>query len=254
MVNTPLEPAARAVHAAARSLFFTAKCYQLARQQLAGKCGLEVGGPSFLFDTTLPVYRHIQALDNCVFAEVTHWEGARAAGQTFRFDSGKRTGNNFVTEGVRLEGIGDDRYDFVLASHCLEHIANPIKALHNWKRVLRPGGGLLLVLPDVHRSFEYRRPLTTLCHLVEDYARDVGEQDMTHVREFLEMRDYRKFPVPDLTQYQELCWDNYRHRLVHHHTFDLPSALRMVNHSARLKVLSAERLRPNHLIVFSQKQ
>jgi SAM-dependent methyltransferase len=253
VVNTPLEPAARALHAAATNLLFTAKCYPLVRRHLGGKRGLEIGGPSFLFDTYLPVYRHIQALDNCVFAEVTHWEGARAAGETFRFDSGKRTGNNFITEGATLEGIGDERYDFVLSSHCLEHLANPIKALHHWKRVLKPKGFLLLVLPDKHRTFDYRRPITPLEHLVEDYARDTSEHDMSHVEEFVTLWDYQKYPIASsIEAHRERYKDNYHQRLLHHHVFDLRSAIALVDH-CRFKVVSAERLRPNHLILFTQK-
>ena len=252
-MNTPLERPARAIRAAARKLFFTAKCYPLARRNLSGKYGVEIGGPSYLFDTDLPIYRHIQALDNCVFAEVTHWEGARAAGETFRFDGGKRTGNNFITEGATLGGIADGKYDFLLSSHCLEHLANPIKALHNWKRVLKPEGFLLLVLPDKHRTFDYRRPITPLEHLLDDYARDTSEHDMSHVEEFVTLWDYKKYPIANsVEEHRERYRDNYHQRLLHHHVFDLRSAVALVGHTG-FTVLSAERLRPNHLILFAQK-
>lgn len=250
LVDTPLETAARKIHAAVKRLFFTANCYPLARERLAGKYGLEIGGPSYIFDTSLPVYRHVQALDNCVFAEVTHWEGTRTAGATFRFDSGKRTGTNFITEGATLDGMDDAKYDFVLSSHNLEHLANPVKALQNWKRVMTPGGFLLLVLPDKHRTFDHRRPVTALDHLFDDYTRDVGEDDMTHVEEFVTLRDYSRRPIPN--SMERACYrDNYHYRLVHHHVFDLPSAVKLLD-SCEFKVLSAERLRPNHLIFFAQ--
>ena len=158
VLHTPLEPVARKVYGIAKGVLRRARCYPLVRKHLSGKSGLEVGGPSDVFETNLPIYRHIRSLDNCVFAEVTHWEGARASGATFQFDQGKRTGNNFITEGSALDGIADAIYDFVLSSHNLEHIANPIKALNNWKRVLKPRGLLLLVLPDKHRTFDYRLP------------------------------------------------------------------------------------------------
>ena len=253
VVNTPVEPVVRKMYSVVRALFRTAKCYPLARGYLAGKSGLEIGGPSFVFESALPVYRHIQFLDNCVFAEVTHWEGARGAGETFRFDSGKRTGNNFITEGATLDGIGDGQYDVVLSSHCLEHIANPLKALKNWKRVLKAGGFLLLVLPDKHRTFDYRRPVTPLAHLVDDYARNTGETDMSHVEEFVTLWNYRKYPIARSVDEHRLRYkDNYHKRLLHHHVFDLKSAVAMVSHSG-FRILSSERLRPNHLIVLAQK-
>lgn len=42
----------------------------------------------------------------------------------------------------------DASYDFVHSAHCLEHVRDPLEALLNWWRVLRPGGHLLLSLPD----------------------------------------------------------------------------------------------------------
>ncbi|MCU1332887.1 MAG: class SAM-dependent methyltransferase [Candidatus Angelobacter sp.] len=253
VANTPLEPFARRLHSFVRNKVFRAYCYPLVRDHLRAKCGVEIGGPSHVFDTNLPVYRHIHSLDNCVFAEVTHWEGPRASGATFHFDQGKRTGNNFITEGSTLEGIGDFTYDFVLSSHNLEHIANPVKALQNWKRVLKPRGFLLLVLPDKHRTFDYRRPVTTLDHLYEDYARDTGEDDMTHVEEFVTLWDYKKFPIANsIAEHRERYRSNHQQRLVHHHVFELKSAIDLVTHSG-WHVLAAEKLRPNHLILFLQK-
>lgn len=253
VLHTPLEPVARKVYAFAKGVVRRAKFYPLVRKHLSGKSGLEVGGPSDVFETNLPIYRDIQSLDNCVFAEVTHWEGARASGATFHFDQGKRTGNNFITEGSALEGIADATYDFVLSSHNLEHMANPIKALNNWKRVLKPRGFLLLVLPDKHRTFDYRRPVTTLEHMREDFARDMGEDDMTHVEEFVTFWDYKKYPIAtSIAEHRERYRNNYQQRLLHHHVFDLTSAIHLVA-DCGWQVLAAERSRPNHLILFLQK-
>jgi SAM-dependent methyltransferase len=43
---------------------------------------------------------------------------------------------------------GDATYDFVHSSHCLEHLADPRAGLANWFRVLRPGGHLVVTVPD----------------------------------------------------------------------------------------------------------
>lgn len=42
----------------------------------------------------------------------------------------------------------DAQYDFVHSSHCLEHMRNPEIALANWFRILKPGGHLIVVVPD----------------------------------------------------------------------------------------------------------
>ena len=47
-----------------------------------------------------------------------------------------------------LHGLSDDSFDFVYSSHCLEHMQNPVVALENWLRVLKPGGYLIVSIPD----------------------------------------------------------------------------------------------------------
>jgi SAM-dependent methyltransferase len=47
-----------------------------------------------------------------------------------------------------LKSIPDETYDFVVSSHCLEHIVDPYVALRNWLRVLKPGGHLVVLIPD----------------------------------------------------------------------------------------------------------
>lgn len=42
----------------------------------------------------------------------------------------------------------DDRFDFLHSSHCLEHLRDPFEALPNWVRVVRPGGHLVVLVPD----------------------------------------------------------------------------------------------------------
>ncbi len=47
-----------------------------------------------------------------------------------------------------LNGLEDSLFDFVYSSHTLEHVADASMALRNWYRVVRPGGYLLLFVPD----------------------------------------------------------------------------------------------------------
>jgi SAM-dependent methyltransferase len=47
-----------------------------------------------------------------------------------------------------LHGVADNSFDFVHSSHCLEHMVEPFIALGNWIRVLKPGGHLILLVPD----------------------------------------------------------------------------------------------------------
>jgi SAM-dependent methyltransferase len=47
-----------------------------------------------------------------------------------------------------LIGVPNDRYDFLPASHCLEHLVDVFEALQNWTRVVKPGGHLIITVPD----------------------------------------------------------------------------------------------------------
>jgi SAM-dependent methyltransferase len=47
-----------------------------------------------------------------------------------------------------MAGEADESYDFVLSSHCLEHLHDPFVGILNWFRLLRPGGHLVVTIPD----------------------------------------------------------------------------------------------------------
>ncbi len=47
-----------------------------------------------------------------------------------------------------MHGVADNTFDFVHSSHCLEHMRNPVKALSNWIRICKPGGHLVITIPE----------------------------------------------------------------------------------------------------------
>jgi SAM-dependent methyltransferase len=47
-----------------------------------------------------------------------------------------------------MQGVPDNIYDFVHSSHCLEHVHDPRTALANWTRIVKPGGFLIVTVPD----------------------------------------------------------------------------------------------------------
>jgi len=133
-----------------------------------------------------------------------------------------------VVEGTALE-IESGTYDCVIASHCLEHIANPIKALMEWKRVLRRQGFLLLILPHRDHTFDWRRPVTTLEHMRKDYQLQTEESDLTHLDEILALHDLSKDPggcTPE--QFRERSLNNAKLRAMHHHVFVPETAIEIL--------------------------
>jgi SAM-dependent methyltransferase len=47
-----------------------------------------------------------------------------------------------------LASVPDCSFDFLHSSHCLEHLVDPAVALEHWLRVLKPGGHLVVMIPD----------------------------------------------------------------------------------------------------------
>jgi SAM-dependent methyltransferase len=68
-----------------------------------------------------------------------------------------------------LSSFGDSSLDFVIANHLLEHLEDPIAALLEFERVLRPGGVVYLGLPDQRLTFDRGRELTSASHLLRDH-------------------------------------------------------------------------------------
>lgn len=194
-----------------------------------GKYGIEVGGPSKVFRTVLPLYEHVGGLDGVNFSTDTLWEGRITPGQNFDYGA-SRPGRQYVSEATELSEIATGHYDFLLSSNCLEHVANPIKALEEWKRVIKPGGGLVLVLPNQKSNFDHRRPVTPFGHLLEDFTSDVGEDDLTHLDEILRLHDLRRDPpAGNLAQFRERSLKNLQNRTLHHHVFDVEVIEQMLN-------------------------
>lgn len=52
-----------------------------------------------------------------------------------------------------LPMIKSDTAHIIVSRHSLEHLIDPVKALREWHRILRPEGKLVLVLPD-HGAFD----------------------------------------------------------------------------------------------------
>lgn len=91
---------------------------------------------------------------------------------------------DIVDDGERLASITDASQDFVIANHFLEHCQDPIGALQTIMRVLKPGGIAYLAVPDKRFTFDHRRPITTLDHLVRDHEEGPAWSRRAHYEEW----------------------------------------------------------------------
>ena len=225
------------------------------RARFRGKVGLEIGGPSANFGPRgfLPVYAVASCIDNCNFGHDTTWEGEVREGATFRFSSRKPPGRQYVAEATDLGRIADESYDFLLSSHAIEHSANPLRALFEWTRVVKPGGLLAIIIPHKDGTFDHRRPVTPLAHLIEDLESDVGEDDLTHLGEILALHDLTLDPGGgDLAAFEARSRRNLENRCLHQHVFDTASAVAMIDH-AGLEIEFVQTLTPHDIVVIARR-
>jgi SAM-dependent methyltransferase len=66
-------------------------------------------------------------------------------------------------------GIEDNSVDFVLSAQVIEHLLDPLGAIGNALRIIKPGGIFMFALPDMRYIFDAPRPVTSWTHLLEDF-------------------------------------------------------------------------------------
>ena len=199
------------------------------------------------------MYRYIAGLDNCVFSLETIWEGRRAEGLSYFYHHRKTKGFNFIREGTDLHGIADQRYDFVLSSHNLEHISNPVKALKEWIRVVKPDGAIIVLLPDYRRTFDHRRSPTPVKHMLDDFELGRDERDLTHLGEILELHDLSRDPAAgSREQFRQRSLQNFENRCLHHHVFDERNSQELFE-AIGLIVEVLELAKPHHIAILSRR-
>ena len=226
----------------------------LTRRLATGKRGLEIGGPSGMFAATgpVPVYPFVASLDNTNFSGVTVWQPAIEEGLTYRYAPGRPAGRQYLCDATDLGAIASASYDLLLSSHTLEHVANPLKALAEWGRVVTPGGTLVVVLPHRVGAFDHRRDVTPLAHMVDDFRRETKEDDLTHLEEILARHDLsRDPPAGDHEAFRRRSLENLHNRCLHHHVFDTRSAVALFD-QAGLQLLAVEAIAPNSILLVAE--
>jgi SAM-dependent methyltransferase len=219
------------------------------------KNAIEIGGPSKIFEDKgkiFPVYAELNSLDNCNYKESNFWSKIKE-GEKIRFNKRKEFGKQIVSDGSDLSKVQDASYELLLNSHVIEHLANPIKALHEWERVLKTNGILVMIVPHKDNTYDNKRPVTKFEHLVSDYEKNIREDDSTHFQEVIELHDLIKdTTVSGFTDHFERTHDNFNTRIVHHHVFDIELVVKLVDFIG-FKILGVQPVKPYHIFVIAEK-
>jgi SAM-dependent methyltransferase len=133
----------------------------------------------------------------------------------------------------------DSSLQYVATSHVLEHVANPLAALSEWFRVLCHDGIIYMVIPDIGKTFDHTRPLTTPEHMLADFRNQTTQIDGTHIDELVYGVDWSTFS-PDTRPHELIAVQDemasvYRRAIaagseinIHFHTFTSASAVALI--------------------------
>lgn len=232
--------------------------YKRIERAVSGGRGLEIGGPSPVFSPAAPngyippIYALAASIDNCNFATNTTWSQGEA-GRTFQYLPNREPGLQYIHDATALSSIGNETYDFLLASHILEHVANPLRALQEFHRVLKPKGVVLVLVPNRSHTFDHKRPYTSFAHLADDLAAGTDETDLTHLEEILVLHDLQRDPpagTPE--QFRARCMRNVENRCMHHHVFSMDLLEQMLRATHFRPLHSTDAWAP-HILVFGRK-
>lgn len=212
-------------------------------ERFVKKTGIEIGGPTKLFCN---IYDKCLVCDNVNFSASTVW----AENNTGDFEYGNKVlGRNIIADATDLHLIENEKYDFVLSSNNLEHIANPIKALEEFSRIVKKGGIIIVLAPRKERCFDHNREYTSFDHLLEDYKNNILEDDLTHLPEIIEKHDYSMDPAcGGKENFMERAKKNFENRCLHHHVFD-EGCLRKAFTYVGLEVIEFSPVSDNWLII-----
>jgi predicted SAM-dependent methyltransferase len=104
-------------------------------------------------------------------------------------------------------------FDYVIASHVVEHVPDFIGWLKEIRNVLKTGGILSLAVPDKRFTYDYYRQLTKPADLIEAY--------LTHSKKPSPKQIF-DYHAEFVRRKRDFAWrvNGFEHELVHEHTLD----------------------------------
>lgn len=217
------------------------------------KNGMEIGGPSHIFESggLLPIYESVHSMIFVDYNSITVWQKTREdilgrLKEKLRYEL-------VVSEASELKEIPEGSLDFILSSHVLEHLANPLKAVLRWKQLLHVGGYIIVIIPDARFMFDHRRAITTIDHFLEDYKDNIDEDDMTHISEIIKLHDQTMDKaVESRDNFIKRISNNKEYRTAHHHVF-IPNNVSELMLKAGLREVYLKNFLPFHIVGIYKK-
>lgn len=137
----------------------------LAHKYLDHLCGVEIGGAA----------HNPFNLPNCLNVDYT------ADHTVFREGEKILCNENMIVDVV---ANGDDLpwednvVDYVISSHVIEHFFDPVKAIKEWLRVVKPYGFVFIIAPKARALPGENRPVTTVEEIIGRHEGTVKPEDV----------------------------------------------------------------------------
>jgi SAM-dependent methyltransferase len=190
------------------------------------KIGVEIGGPSF--DNASIIYKNAGIIDNVIYSKNTIWSNHET--NEYNYYENK-IGKVIINDAVDISNINDNQYDFVFSSHTLEHIANPLKAIKEWLRIVKNDGYIIIIVPEKSWCFDHRRNYSNFSKLLEQFERNVGEDDLSTLPEILLNHDLSSDPpAGTFEEFTKRSLDNFNNRCLHHYVYSDELLLEISNY------------------------
>ena len=177
------------------------------------KFGVEIGGPS----PENIIYENAISMDNVIFSKDTIWACHE---EEYNYYKNKK-GKVIINDSVNIFLVNDETYDFCFASHCLEHIANPLKAIDEWLRIVKKNGYIIIIVPEKSFCFDHKRNYSKFSTLLSKYENNVGEDDLSTLGEILINHDLTMDPpAGDFESFTRRSLNNFNNRCLHHYVYN----------------------------------
>jgi len=179
------------------------------------KVGVEIGGPSSSTGTV--IYENALIIDNVIFKKDTIWSINTEEYNYYKNLKGKV----IINDAVNIELVQNNSYDFCFSSHSLEHIANPLKAISEWLRIIKKDGYIIIIVPEKSVCFDHKRDYSKFSTLFSQYEKNVKEDDLSTLSEILINHDLTMDgPAGTFEQFTKRSLDNFNNRCLHHYVYN----------------------------------
>lgn len=118
-----------------------------------------------------------------------------------------------------LNSVEDSSLNFIFSSHVYEHLHNPLSVIKCWLRKLKPGGFILLVVPDARYTFDCRQQISTLINFLDEGR--LG----SHLMPKYKYEQWSRYTAPHQTAEQYIL----RNYPIHAHYYTQDSFLEMLS-------------------------